>query len=363
MPRLRYLFLAIALLLAGCTSALPSAAQYPAPASSAAQPAVTGRGDQAYARRGAEAIRTAVRGLEPEAALERAAQGGLRIGDPEVVAACFGAPGKVPAMVCQFGPAATQPVAHTIVWHDGSAWRWQLYPQAPERLAAERRKMFAEVGCRLGCYSGISQVRQLVDEDRPELLVVINLGFTSAVKAEEVQVLRLLEDTWEVVWVPGAGDWNYGHAQVVLPARGANQLQVRGTSWLRLDTFAGYLVEPESGEHRHITERWVRKGSGYMLHDHVEEPSPYASLVRLVHYLSTGANEKAQTYLSTNISLEAARKALAQRPKRQGWTVTRWGDNGYLLDTEKAGNPTLGVRFARENDRWVLKEIWDPRQH
>lgn len=354
--------LIIALLAAGRHYALPSTAQYPAPVASAAQPAVSGRGDLAYARKAAAALRTALKDLAPAEALERIPAEGLNLEEPAVAAACAAAPGPLPALVCHYGPVASQPVAQAILWHEGDVWHWQLYPQASDRLAAERREHLTELGCRLGCYSSITQARQAAGAGGPELLVVVNLGFTSANKAEEVQLLQYANNSWRVMWVPGGGDWNYGHAEVTLAAKGLVQFDVHSSSWLRQDRMAEYLAEPEGGEHRRFLERWVRKSQGYMMKDQTEDPGPYRSLVRVVYYLSAGADEKVQPLLAQGVALEDARKALAQRPKRQGWTVTRWGQSGYLLDTQKSGKPDLGVRFELQGDDWVLAEIWNAQR-
>ncbi|HWI53012.1 MAG TPA: hypothetical protein VNT01_12810 [Symbiobacteriaceae bacterium] len=355
------LLLLLAVLTIGCSPALPSATQYPVPVASAAQPALEARGDVTYARRALEAIRSALRSMEPEE-LEAVAEKGLQLPDAGVEAGCAAAvPGDgPPTLVCHFGPAASQPVAQGIFWQENSVWEAQLYPQAPPALAAERAALLTDHGCRLGCNSGISKVRLAAGADGRELLVVVDIGFISGLKAEEVQVLRFRDRRWDVLWVPPAGDWNYGHARVELSARGHNHFQVRSTSWLRQDYFAGYFSEPEAGEHRRFAERWMRKGTGFVLANRAEEHTPYSSLVKLVHYLSVGGDEKAAALIARDLPLDEVRQALAQKPKRQGWTVTRWGDHGFLLDTKGEGKPALGVRFEREGDEWVLAEIWKP---
>jgi hypothetical protein len=353
------MLLLLMIAVSGCSRALPSSAQYPAPVLSAAQPAVAGRGDTAYARRGAEAIRAALRGLEPDEVLERVPREGLKLPDAEVAAGCIAAPGTLPVLICHYGPAASQPVAQAILWHARAGWQAQLYPQAPARLASERKKALAELGCQIGCYSGLVQARQFPDSDGAELLVVVNLAATGAARADEVQVLHMTNDGWEVQWVPAAGDWNYGHAAVELPAKGVTQFHVLNSSWNREDSLTGYMAEPEGGEHRRFRELWVRKGEGYVLKDRREEPSPFSALVRLIHYLSTGADEKAQALLVKGVDLEMARKALAQKPKRQGWTVVRWGESGFLLDTAGTGKPNRGVRFEQKGENWILAEVWE----
>lgn len=353
------ILLALALVSAGCAPAAPSATQYPTPLPSAAQPAASGKGDTAYARRALETVRSALRHLDPEAALERVSGEGLVLKDTGVTANCKAAGGEgPPLLICHLGPEPSQPVAQALFWHEGEGWSAQLYPQVAPQAASERQALLAEQGCRLGCYSGIVQARHASSPDGRELLVVVNLGFAAGQPAEEVHLLRLSGGEWRAVWAPGAGAWNYGHATVELSAKGVAQFKVRSSSWLRGDTLAGYFGEPEAGEHRRFEERWMRKGSAYVMADRQEEPSPYSTLVRVVHYLSTGADEKAALLLAPDLSLEEARKALAQKPKRQGWTATRWGDHGFLLDTRGAGRPDLGVRFIKQGDQWVLAEVW-----
>jgi hypothetical protein len=354
------LVLALALVFAGCASATPSGAEYPAPVASAAQPAVTGKGDLAYTRRAIDAIRNALKNYDPDEALATFPRQGLHLDEAGVAAECVAAPGAVPVLACHFGPDASQPVAQALFWFDLGTWQGQLYPQASPSLAAERRTLLAERDCQLGCYSGMSQARQAPGPEGNELLVVTNLGFAGGQRAEEVHLLRLTGDEWRVAWAPAPGTWNYGHAQVEIGPRGLNQFTVHSSSWLRRDVYSGYLAEDESAEHRHFHERWLRKDDGYIMVDRREEPSAYGTLVRLVHYLSSGADEKAAELLGQGVSLEQARKALAQKPKRQGWKVTPADGQAFLLDTRKEGKPTLGVRFARYGDGWVLAEMWQP---
>jgi len=345
------------LLCLGCSPVLPSATQYPSPVPSAAQPAAGSRGDMAYARKALDAIRKALRDMDA-GGLETAVQDGLQLGEEGVEAGCADAGGSMPTLVCHFGPAASQPVAQGIFWREHQTWQAQLYPQAQQPLAAERLELLSEHGCRLGCNSGIRQARLTDGPEGPELLVVVDMGFASRKRAEEVHLLHLRDGQWVVQWAPAAGDWNYGHAGVELGARGNSHFLVRSSSWMREDPFAGYFREPESGEHRRFTEKWMRKGSTYVMADRAEEQTPYSSLTRLVHNLSTGGDEKASALIASDLDLEEVRQMLAQRPKRQGWDVTPWGDNGFLLETGGDGKPAVGVRFAREGDGWVLAEVW-----
>jgi hypothetical protein len=354
--------LLLALLLAGCVPAAPSTTQYPAPVASAAQPAVAGKGDTAYVRRAIEAIRVALKEYVTDGADTQLLPDRLTLPDAGVEAQCAAASGSLPVLACHFGPNAAQPVAQALFWPDRAAWQAQLYPQAPTALATERRTGLSGRGCQIGCYSGLVQARQALGSEGRELLVVADLGLTSGQRAQEAHLLRLTDDGWKVVWAPAPGNWNYGHAQVELSSRGLNQFAVRSSSWLREDSFTGYVDEQESSEHRQFRERWMRKDSGYVMVDRLEEPTPYGSLVRLIHYLSGGAEEKAQVLLAPGVSLEEARKTLAQKPRRQGWKATRWGEHGFLLDTRQEGKPTLGVRFEQQDAEWVLAELWQPER-
>lgn len=351
--------LAAVLFLSGCASVLPSSAQYPSPVSSAAQPGASNQGGTSYARKGAEALRLALKSVGADEALERIPAEGLKATDEGVEAGCVAAPGSKPVLVCHFGPSAKQPVAQVILWYDREGWQSQLYPQASIKMADERKAAMEAWGCQLGCYSGISAARQA----GTELLVVVNHGYaTGNQKAEEAQLLHLVEDRWQVVWVPGEGDWNYGDAEVILPAKGIASLQVKNSSRLRQDRLAGFVNEQPGGQYRRFTERWERKGDVYVMRDQVEQPSPYGALVRLISYLSAGADEKATALLSPAVPLETARKALAQKPQRQGWEIVQWGPNGFLLDTTKTGKPGIGVRFEQTGSDWVLAEVWEVKQ-
>jgi hypothetical protein len=347
----------VLLLRFGCTPVLPSAAPSPAPVPSAAQPAAIGRGGSAYAHSGLEALRTALREVKPEEALKRWAQDGVNIPDAGVAAGCAATPAPMPVLVCHFGPVVTRPVAQAILWHDGQFWHAQLYPQTPSEMHRQREETFAGNGCQIGCSSAIVQVRQGIDERRPELLVVVDLGVAAGRRAHEVHLLALVDDAWQVVWAP-AGDWHYGDATVKLTTKGITGFTVRNSSWLRSDLLSGYLQETAAGDQRRFVERWVRKGSAFILQDRAEEPSPYSSLVRLIHYLSQGADEKAEALIAPHLPVDDVRQALAQRPKRQEWSVIRWGDDGFLLDRRRTGKPDLRVRFARKDGQWILTDLW-----
>lgn len=345
------------LLCLGCSPVLPSATQYPSPVPSAAQPAAGTRGDMVYARKALDAIRKAFWHMDADE-LEAVVQDGLRLTEEGVEAGCADAGGRMPTLVCHFGPTMSQPVAQGIFWQEHQVWDAQLYPQTPQPLAAERMELLSEHGCRLGCNSGIRQARLNDGPDGPELLVVVDLGFVSRNRAEEVHLLQMRHGQWELRWAPAAGDWNYGHAEVELGARGNSHFLVRSSSWMRQDPLAGYFHEPEAGEHRRFTEKWMRKGASYVMADRAEEQTPYSSLIRLVHHLSTGGDEKAASLIAADLDLDEVRQALAQRPKRQGWSVTPWGESGFLLETGNDGRPAVGVRFTRDGEGWVLAEVW-----
>jgi hypothetical protein len=348
--------------MAGCSHAQPSAAPYPSPLPSGAQPAAVGKGDIAYAHRGAELIRKALHHLEPETAVATVPRTGVAAA-ADVVVGCVAAPGELPVILCHYGPSAGQPVAQAIFWHDRAQWQSQLYPQAPSKLAVERREGLAgmELECQVGCFSAITSARQLTGQNGPELVVVVNLAAAGPVKAEEVHLLRLSGGMWDLAWVPSWGNWNYGHAEVTLTTSGGSSFRVRSSSWARRDWLTGYLAEPVGGEHRWFADRWERRGESYFLRDRSEEAGPYGTLLRAIHYLTTGADEKAQALLSPTVDLEVARKALAQKPKRQGWKATPWGDSGFMLDTRNSGKPDRAVRLEHQDGRWVLAEVKELR--
>lgn len=341
---------------AGCGHARPSAAAYPAPVASAAQPAAAAKGDIGYARRGAEAIRSALHGLEPEEAMTRAPRAGVAAA-PDIVVSCLPVRGEPPVILCHYGPNSAQPVAQAIFWYEQEAWQYQFYPQAALGLAAERREALSELGCRIGCFGAIAQARLVPGDGGPELMVVVDLGAGGPAKAQEVQLLSFADGVWSVAWVPPAGDWNYGHAEVTLPRSGDARFQVRSSSWERQDHLFGYVHEPENGEHRWFNDRWERRGDGYFLRDRDEESSPYSTLLRAIHYLTTGADEKARGLLAPELELETARKALAQKPKRQSWKLARRGESEFMLETRGTGKPDRAVRLEQRNGTWVIAEV------
>lgn len=349
-----YLLILLAVLVTSCGAALPSAAQPPEPVPSAAQPAITGGGSRTYALRTLDGLRQVLAKLGPVRALDQIPKEGIRLSEQGARAGCVAASGDMTILLCHFGPEGGRPIAQGILWHDGRGWRSQLYPQARARVAAERAAFLAETGCQAGCQGRFRQGRLYRSDEGAELLVVVDTSSADGHPAEEVHVLRLADDEWTVLWVPDAGDWNYGHATVIL-GKGTHQFTVRSSSWLRQDHLSGYLSEPAEGDHRWFAERWMRKGDGYVLRDRREEPTPFGALVRLVYYASTGADEKAQRFLGPGVGWERMRPVLAQRPRRQGWKATRQGEQRYVVQPGN-GRPMVILEFDQHGGGWLVTE-------
>lgn len=336
--------------LAACALARPAASGGPEPVPSASLPAVAGKGDPSFARRGLESIRTRLAARE-----EGERSGGFSLAEKELAARCLRADGADEVVLCQFGPAPDRWVAQGLFWQEDGLWEGQLYPQAPDYLALERQEHFRALGC--ACQGKVRQARLEDGESGPELLVVIDLG-KAELPMEEVHLLRLKGGIWRVAWVPAPGDWNWGHARVTLSQPGLTGFGVRSSSWGRQDRFAGYLAA--GGEHRWFTERWVRKGAGYVLRDQAEEPGAYGSLVRLIYYLSHHDEERARALIGPAVALEEAQKALAQRPPRQGWGVAKTGPGAFGIDRDGDGEPDLHATFAEHDGTWVLVGLDGP---
>jgi hypothetical protein len=349
-----FIWLFLVTFIAGCGDALPSSSDYPQPVASAAQPGAE-KAYSRYAARGAEAIRKALKDLGPSEALEQMPQKGLDLPDVEVQAECKAAPGRLPTLLCHFGPTAAKPAAQVILWYERDAWRSQLYPQAPIYLAQERKSAFGRHKCAIGCRSGIANARQSADGH--ELLVVVDMGLGTDVKAEEVQLLRMREGFWEIFWLPGEGDWNYGLASVTLGRAGTAYFRTESSSWLRQDMLADYVQESPTGPHRFFREEWVRKGDAFMLRDRAEEPTPFGSLVRIIHYLNSGADEKARALMAKSVAFEKTKEALKQRPRHQRWPVERKGDGQFRLIIGDDPNDTLLVDFRKAGNDWILTNL------
>lgn len=349
--------LLLLLIIMGCGHVKPSTAEVPAPVASAAQPAAAGPGNTPYAKRGIESIRAALQDYALDEAVSEVPRTGLSLAAANLAARCVAPPGDLALLLCQFGPDASLPVAQALFWHDGWNWQGQLYPQLPAQITADRRERLGRLGCQEGCRGGFLTGRQLGSGDSPELLVVLNLvGVPWGGRAEEVQLLRLAGNVWSVAWAPWDGVWRYTDSHVLLPVTGGASFQVRNSSRGSTDWLSGYFVEGAQST-RWFAEQWSRKGDEFVLQNWREEPGPYGSLVRLVHYLSTGSPAGAEGYLAESVSLDDAQKALAQKPRRQGWRVASAGPGAFVLDP--GGNqPKRGVRFEWINDRWVLTHLW-----
>lgn len=338
-------------LLHGCAVVRPVTSGTPLPMPSAIHPAVTGRGDSSFAHRGMETLRSHLSAGQLETI-----NGALVFQSEKLTAGCIRAEGSDEVLICQYGPNPDRLVAQALFWQEGGHWLGQLYPDAPEWLANERRQHFRATGC--ACQGRVRQARVGPGEQGPELLVVVDLGSDEG-PMEEVHLLQLANDSWSLAWAPAPGGWNWGHAQVKLggPGQGLTTFGVRSSSWGRQDRFAGYLESPAGGEHRWFTERWVRKGASFALRDQAEEAGPYGALVRLVFYLSHRDERRAQGLLGPQVTLEAARKALAQQPPGQGWGVVKEGPASFRLDRDGDGKADLSVTFAETPSGWVLAQV------
>lgn len=329
----------------------------PAPIASAAQPAAP-QGDLTFARRGAEALRRHLEAMgEPDALPTSLTPETAPIALPEanLVAGCLRAEGEENLVLCHYGHVADRPLAQAIFWRADDQWQWQLYPQVGRPVASERRLHFAHFECTFGCHGALRQARAGSAGDVRELLVVADLGVAGGIAMEEPHLLRFVHGLWQAVWAPAPGDWNWGHARVTLGRSGLQTLRVRGSSWWRVDRLSGYLAEPPGGPHRWFEERWVRTGDSYILRDQVEEPSPFAALVRLIHYLNTSDDGRAHHLMDPALELEVVRQAL--RGSKKGWGVNPSPDGSFLLDRDGDGQPDLHLTFAQGAEGWRLVSL------
>jgi len=189
-----------------------------------------------------ERAREAVQALDLSAA--EAGYQEVRITDPDLIFTCQYSPGRggdeVPLSTCKFGEFYNTVIGHALFWLDGGDWQAQLYPQAPEDLAAERYRLFASWGSNC-CGSVFRAVRQ----EGSEALVVVDLSGVGTRSNHEVHLLRREGQEWHVVWAPLPRDFGFRFRPsqkrtptVSLPAEGIDWFDVRyedGTvdTWIR----------------------------------------------------------------------------------------------------------------------------------
>lgn len=183
----------------------------------------------------------------------------FRITDPNLIFTCEYSPGRggdeVPLLACKFGEFYNEVKGHALFWHDGGDWRAQLYPQAPEALAAERYRLFGALGsnCPVGCGSEFRAVRQA----GTDALVVVDLSGVGTRADEEVHLLRREGDTWRLLWAPLPRDFGFrfrGSARrypaVSLPEQGIDQFDV-------------HYYDPRNWADPTVVT-WVREGDAYV---------------------------------------------------------------------------------------------------
>lgn len=180
----------------------------------------------------------------------------FRIENPQLVFTCQYSPGDtnqgVPLLACKFGEFYNTAVGHALFWRDGTAWRAQLYPQAPSALAQQRYSYFRALGenCPIGCGS---EFRTLV-QSGAELLAVVDLSGVSTNRNQEVHLLKLEGQRWSTLWVPTPEVFRFtGHPKVTLPP----------------DSVEQFVVSYDDGS----SQTWVRQGTEFIQRTDTSAPS------------------------------------------------------------------------------------------
>jgi hypothetical protein len=107
---------------------------------------------------------------------------------------------EMPVVVASFGYGANVVDAFGIFWHENGAWKSQPYPQATPEIAQQRNQVLSQGPF---CAGLVTEVHQ-----QGNLLAVVNdLGRRGTRAAQEVQLLKLENETWKVVWVPTYEAW------------------------------------------------------------------------------------------------------------------------------------------------------------
>lgn len=128
--------------------------------------------------------------------------------------------------------------AHLLVWQENNEWKVQLYPKAENNVTRQRYQYFKEQGenCPVGCGSGFSALQQ----DGEYMLVVVDLSAVGTAKNEEVHLLKRINGSWSVVWVPTPDYYRYqkekrGNITVELPKEGIDSFAVHYPNHSRIN--------------------------------------------------------------------------------------------------------------------------------
>jgi hypothetical protein len=115
---------------------------------------------------------------------------------------------EMPVIVAGFGYGANVVDAFGILWYEKGVWMSQPYPQTTPEIAQQRNQVLSQGPF---CAGLVTEVHQ-----QGNLLAVVNdLGKRGTCAAQEVQLIKLENGTWKVVWVPTYEEWrSLGNTQV-----------------------------------------------------------------------------------------------------------------------------------------------------
>ena len=284
----RYIAVALLTLLAGCAKTPPP----PAP-DKADVPA---------------ALMERLRGLTPAEAAAKFDQWEI----PGVAVACTGIP---ELLACQWGLGFNLMTdGRLLVWQEDGVWKSQPYPAEAVR--------------------GIGHFVRL-ERAGDEVIVIMNVAQAMTLGTEQVQVLRYEGGAWRVAWLPSAADWTKGHATVMLHDGG---FTVDTDSYL----MPGIFVESNAGDHRPISEEWVREGAGYVRQSVAEDPSDYGAVVHFVEALVARKDA------------EAMRWAAGPEVLKQAWDLGIPGQSSFFTRREGRGLFRLHAATPSETPQWVV---------
>lgn len=107
---------------------------------------------------------------------------------------------EVPVVAAMFGLGVNVTPVHGIFWYQDGEWKSQAYPKANDQVSKKRIEIFGKSNF------GTGQFMELHQEDE-YLAIVVNMGGGGTHYAQEVHLLKRINDKWEIVWVPVYDNW------------------------------------------------------------------------------------------------------------------------------------------------------------
>jgi len=239
--------------------------------------------------------------------------------------------------------------AYFVVWRSRDVWHTQ-------QLASDA---FSGGDIDFNYHGGVTDPPREEATPRGVRVAMIAAPFSCGSGADMKNVLLFAfdGDAWRLGWSGAVGE------SVQFDGDGIDRILVSTYLWQE----RGIFEESHVGPHRSETQAWRRHDDRYALEKTTNIPSPYATLVDFMQFLSADDDVGATGLLTERSLLETAKEAgLVQKPSGGEWGLAGWeqGDALRILKAQayegwpRRGPPsTVLVRFLKRDGNWLISGI------